>query len=388
MKKISHEIIDDEFKTANINDGIFPVTIIEYYHNHVFKQKLKLNQTIHRLKVPFYAGGYYSQEDSETVIFLNHINKIINPGKKIFRLAIVCYHEARHSIQKTFDKYSYEGFLRDIDNYIRSSTPKDYSEYHDMHSYEIGANLYSVFKAKEYLKNKYPEYYEQQKEEIHQLEQRYYHDYMTYDASDTVERMFQTIKSKMRIHKATKIKSMDKISPILEMFFDENFSYKSIHEIIKHEKFSTLDKRIIYAVLSSKSFLENLTLSNLTEEELNLLSEALQYTNSMYQNQLKSIERVSKTNRITLIEYLKSQKTLVQKISYIDTCCTRLIRNKLKFSRNERKKKEHIKTIPVYLEETNRLVKRRSNKGYLTINVFYIIGTILSIFTIIYLLLT
>ena len=30
MKKISHEIIDDEFKTANINDGIFPVTIIEY----------------------------------------------------------------------------------------------------------------------------------------------------------------------------------------------------------------------------------------------------------------------------------------------------------------------------------------------------------------------
>ena len=257
-----------------------------------------------------------------------------------------------------------------------------------MHSYEIGANLYSVFKAKEYLKNKYPEYYEQQKEEIHQLEQRYYHDYMTYDASDTVERMFQIIKSKMRIHKATKIKSMDKISPILEMFFDENFSYKSIHEIIKHEKFSTLDKRIIYAVLSSKSFLENLTLSNLTEEELNLLSEALQYTNSMYQNQLKSIERVSKTNRITLIEYLKSQKTLVQKISYIDTCCTRLIRNKLKFSRNERKKKEHIKTIPVYLEETNRLVKRRSNKGYLTINVFYIIGTILSIFTIIYLLLT
>ena len=66
---------------------------------------------------------------------------------KIFRLAFVCYHEARHVEQKEFDVYNFETFIDIIDKV----NVLDYGLSHDSYSFEIGANLYSIRKTKEYM---------------------------------------------------------------------------------------------------------------------------------------------------------------------------------------------------------------------------------------------
>lgn len=383
MKKIAHEICEEEKRQYNIEDNIFPITLIEYYNDYVFSQKSKLTEKITASLLPIRTSGFNDLKGNNIVIFLKLTNKIKKIEGKVFRLAEVCYHEMWHSVQKQFDKYSYEGFLRDIDDIFKRDSNNDYLTEHSKYSFEIGANLYGISKAKEYMKNKYPSLYEKEKDMIENKLKEYYFDYMTYDASDNIERTIQLLKNKLRSHNTKRIESMDKLSPVLEIFLNSDMNYKKISEIMGHEKFKGLDKRIVYAFLSSKTFLESLNTEELTNEELSLLSEALQYTNTVYQNQMQLL---TQEKNIKLNEFLKLEKSIIKKLSIIDAYYTKKIKHKLNFKRSDKKSEQHRKSISTYLEETNRLIKKRTSRGYLAINIFYVIGTILSILTIIYLL--
>lgn len=224
MKKNSHEIIEEELRQYGIKLNIFPLTFIEYYKDYVFNKRYNLIKIAVYSSLPLVAGGFNDLKGN-TVIFLNRINKLEKIENKVFRLAQVCYHEARHSVQKTFDEYSYDRFLGDIDMYLQRNM--DYTLEHDKYSFEIGANIYGVEKAKEYLKIKYPELYEKHKEEIEKLEKKYQLDYMTYDLSDTVERTIQLFKlNKLINNKIIKRKSLKEVSPVLEIFLNEDGRFK------------------------------------------------------------------------------------------------------------------------------------------------------------------
>ncbi len=95
--------------------------------------------------------AFNNLKEKDIVIFLNRIDKI-EKVDNIFQLARTCYHEVRHSIQQNFDNYSYEGFLRNID--LLRTNKIYYQVEHDSFSFEIGANLYGISKAKEYIKKK------------------------------------------------------------------------------------------------------------------------------------------------------------------------------------------------------------------------------------------
>ena len=385
MKRISHEIIEEELGQAGIEVNVFPLTFVEYYNSYVFNKKTNLINKMLLSTIPLIAGGFNDLKGN-TVIFLNHINEIEKIENKIFRLAEVCYHEARHSIQQKFDSYSYDGFLRDIDHFLR--TNMDYTLEHDKYSFEIGANLYGVRKAKEYLKTRYPDLYKKHKEEIEKSEKRYQFDYMTYDVSDNIDRTIQMLKltDKVRNNKLIKGKKLKDISPVLEIFLNEDASFKHFSEIVQNDKFNGLDKRIVYAVLSSKSFLEQINMNQLSFEELQLVNESLQYTSALYKNQSKLIEQSLSEKNITYLEYLKSQKSLIKKIGIIDAHYTRKLLDALNFMRSDKKKKEHMESIPTYLEESHQLIRQRKSKGYISITMFYIVGMLISISTIIYLL--
>lgn len=372
MKKIAHEIIEEESKEYNFKINCFPLTFLEYYNNYISGKKFKLLK-IFRYKM---LSGFNDLKGN-AVIFINKVNKIENIEGKIFDLAWLCYHEARHTIQQTFNAYSYECFFSQIESYMRSvSLDIDYKFFHDSYSFEIGANLYSISKAKEYLKNRYPSFYEEEKDRIEKLEKKYTFDYLTYDAVDTVERFIQIGKKVNNKYDS----SLINISPVIKIFMNEDNSFKEISQIINNDKFKLLDSKIVSAFFSCKSFLENVDMDKLSDRELDIINKSLQYTNKVYQNQTKLIEKSYKDKDITLLEYLKSQKSFIGKIKVIDSLFTKMFIRKTNLIRNDKKRKEHIENIPKYLEK----VKSRS-KGYLVFDIFYIIGLLISILTILYL---
>lgn len=387
MKKISHEIIEEELGQPSIELNVFPLTFVEYYNDYVFNKKYNLIKKAPYSTIPLIADGFNDLEGN-IIIFLNRINKIEKIEHKIFRLAQICYHEARHSMQQKFDKYSYNGFLKDIDHFLKTNI--DYTLEHNKYSFEIGANLYAVRKAKEYLETKYPDLYKKHKDEIEKLEKKYQFDYMTYDASDTVERAIQMLKvtNKIGNNKIIKGKSKKEISPVLEIFLNEDASFKNFSEIVQNEKFKELDKRIVYAILSSKSFLEQINMNQLSIEELEIVNKSLQYTSTLYKNQSKLIEQSLSEKNITYLEYLKSQKSLIKKINIIDAHYTRKLLDALNFMRSDKKREKHMESIQNYLEKSHLLIKQRDSKGYLSITMFYIIGMLISISTIIYILIS
>ena len=42
MKRISHEIIEEELGQAGIELNVFPLTFVEYYNSYVFNKKTNL----------------------------------------------------------------------------------------------------------------------------------------------------------------------------------------------------------------------------------------------------------------------------------------------------------------------------------------------------------
>lgn len=384
MKKIAHEIIDEEMEKEGIELNVFPLTFVEYYDNYIFSKNFNLIEMAAYSAAPLIANGLNNLK-GDTVIFLNRINKIEKIENKIFRLANTCYHEARHSMQQKFDEYSYDGFLRDIDHFLE--TDMDYTLEHDKYSFEIGANLYGVRKAKEYLRTKYPTLYEKQKNEIEKKEKIYKLDYMTYDASDNIERAIQKLKKQIEF-KGNKAKPQKEISPILEIFLNEDASFKNLSEVMQNDKFKELDRRIVYAFLSSKSFLEEVDMERLPQEELELVNESLEYTSFLYKNQSKLIEKSLNERTINYLEYLKSQKSLIKKLRIIDAHYTRKLLKLLNFTRSDKKRQEHMENVPKQLDKSASLIRKRENKGYLSITMFYLIGMLISLSTIIYVLIT
>ena len=314
MKMISHEIIDEEVKRTGINNNVFPLTFIEYYNNYIFKGKFSLIKKATYSVMPVISSGF-NDLDGDVIIFLDRINIVKRPYGKLFNLLRVCYHELRHSMQWNFDNYSYDKFLLDLDNYYKKFVDiNDYYNNHDKYSFEIGANIYSVDKASEYLFKKYPEIYNLEKENIKKLKKRYYNDYLMYDASFAFDRVFQTIKKNKMIFK----ENLYDNNPILEIFLDDNLCFKRIDEIINNELFNLLDNRIVSAIISSDSYLKELNIDNLSISDLIFINKYLEYTYNLYNNQLMLLDKNNKDYKKLLKRYNNRINNIYKYISISD----------------------------------------------------------------------
>lgn len=274
-------------------------------------------------------------------------------------LANVCYHEARHSAQKTFDRYSYESFLRDIEQFYRKvGGNRDYKKHHDSYSFEIGANLYGIRMAREYLKKYNLEVYEKFKDKIDRVEQQYEEDYKMYNASYTIDRVLPIIKvaSAFGDNEIIKHDFIKDTSPVLGIFLNGDGSFKRPSEVMSNDKYQELDKRIVYAMFSSLTFLKDLEhMNNLTPDEISIVNEAIDYTSELCRRQMVSLNE-SKSKVHTVISLWSYLKTYFVKYNYI---------------------KRRLNSF-----ESNRELVNGKSRGYLSI---YLLGLIISIGTIIYL---
>lgn len=211
--------------------------------------------------------------------------------KDLFQVIKTCYHEARHSVQQTFDRYSYDRFLCDIERfYMKTDANKDYVDNHDEYSFEIGANLYGVEMAREYLKKNYPKTYERERMVIDAIETRYKNDYILYNPSYTIDKVIPRIRmlNPFGDNEIVKYDFIKDTSPVLSIFLNGDGSFKRPSEVLTNEKYQSLDKRIVYAFFSSELFLKELgNIKDLTPEEVSILNEAMDYTNEVCRVQMR-----------------------------------------------------------------------------------------------------
>ena len=329
MKKIAHEVIEEELKTTSLKISVFPLTFIEYYKKEIFTKPFSLIR-VKNAFISLHTFGMF--EKNNIYVFINRIQKIKKPGKRLFKLLETCYHEARHEMQRRFKEGSYEAFFDDIESFIMKCTYNDYNKNHDCYSFEIGANLYGITKAKEYMQSNYPEIYEGEKDEITEIEEDYRFDYMMYDGPAIIDKFIKIY------HKNAKKYNINpnRISKTLDSFLNEDATFKPIKQIIADEHFEKIDKKVLYSVLSSKSFLKNVNIKTLSSEELSILEESLKYTMGVYVNQTKIIEKEYQKKNIRILYYLQEQKNLIEKILFLKKNYNEILKMK-KILNNDKK---------------------------------------------------
>lgn len=363
MKKIAREITESESKKYGIDINVRPVAFADIVKPDFFTN---CSYTIDKRMKDFYQYSYlpcggYNNFKGTMVVFVDKLLRsfVAKRISSIFMLANVCYHEARHSAQKTFDRYSYESFLRDIEQFYRKvGGNRDYKKHHDSYSFEIGANLYGIRMASEYLKKYNLEVYEKFKDKIDRVEQQYEEDYKMYNASYTIDRVIPRIRvaSAFGDNEIIKYDFIKDTSPVLGIFLNGDGSFKRPSEVMNDEKYQDLDKRIVYAMFSSLSFLRDLEhMDNLSLEEVSIVNEAIDYTSELCRRQMASLDE-SKSKVHTMISLLSYLKTYFAEYKYI---------------------KRRLNSF-----ESNRELVNGKSRGYLSI---YLLGLIISIGTIIYL---
>lgn len=286
MKKIVYDIMKSEselyLKQYNEDINVFPVTFVEFYHDLIVDNHYKLVDKFKMAFVPMETSAFYQTSADRIIIFLNQYKNSFQGNAPNFNFIFMCYHEARHVMQRRFNMYSYDSFLNELDSNIKNCSFNNYMLHHDEFSFEIGANMYGVEKAKKYMMKNFPSQYELEKENISIKEENYQFNYFTYDSCDTVDFAIQIMKdNKYDFRKAT--------FPF-SIFYNSDLSYKSIDDIMSNDLCQRLDKRCLYAIFSSNSFLEQVDISSLSYEEKSILIESLEYYKNIYFNQLKYLD--------------------------------------------------------------------------------------------------
>lgn len=307
LKKIANDIIDEEAKKNNLKIKAYPVTLIEYYTDFVFKDNFSLQRFNDFSGYPFNSVGFH--DEGNIIIFVNKIKreKVVKGNSSLLLLALLStvYHEIRHNLQEKYDKSSYEDFLVSLERLLRSGKVREfnYEKNHDEFSYEIGADLYGIRRTKEYLINKYPEIYDEVKRNIENIEKYCLINYYMYDASYIYDLVIPIIRDKLRNGNYSKN----------YIVLNNDGSFSSVREMFDNSQFNDLDIRIRAAIMSSRTYLKELDYGELSYDELEYLNEMVNYTNTIYDNQLNYLEKIAGKGVISDNEILSKKQGVIKR---------------------------------------------------------------------------
>lgn len=280
-KQLTSIIISIMTKVLNENnlDSRFVVGTYKEYASII-----KTNKTIDQDTKDWYiksldqAIAHYNKSINTIIIFIDRIlKKYKTPEKQLVVSMISCFHEVRHVIQDKFDEYSFESFLKNIEDYYNMIDPDDYIDNQDYYSYEIGANLYAIDKTIYFLKKIDKETFEKEKMFLYGLRSKYFENYYSYNVLKYFEPVVQNIKENRYVPDYK----------ILKIFFNDDGTTKKVEEIIKDENYKKLDKRIVYYIFSSNAFSNYIEQGK--DEELELISNSISYVMNVLNNQEKYI---------------------------------------------------------------------------------------------------
>ena len=300
LRKIIYQTIEQELQKNHLECDILPVTTLEFLKMILFSKDYDWFEKIFYFTFPFNSNGFCHSSHQEIVIFLNRFMQIKDANLCLFDLLFVCYHEMRHLYQDyTFPIDTLEGYLKYIEYNIRIfDLNDDYNNNHDKYSSEIGANLYGIHKAKEAFLKKYPDQFDKIKDIYNNLENKFIVDYFSYDPMDTINRY--VLMMQLRYKETQSIFSRDKSfnlpNSVTEIFLRDDYTCKSLIEVIQHPNFSFIEKKLIYSFITSDVFLKSISLEELSAEERILFNEAISYAKTFYQNQKNTLIKYNSYN--------------------------------------------------------------------------------------------
>ena len=349
LKKISLEVLEEEWKKEKVEGNFYPITITEYYKKILSSKKLTKLEKIFSLITPLSCPAFYTEKNQEIIVFISYFSQYKIKENQLFNLIFACFHEFRHLYQnQKWKKNSLTGYLHIIEQKIRLiDTENDYLFNHDLYSFEIGANLYGISKAKKYIQKNYPNKYQKIKLSIEEQEKKYIINYFTYDAIDTINRYILL----ERKNNKAKIKNKNSLDSISKIFLNDDYSCKKIKDIIENKAFSSLEKELVYSFITTEEFLKSISLDDLTTEETTLLTNALIYALVLYQNQKITLQKYQ-------LEKEVHQNFLTTKITKLYQELNNIIIGNEKTFRNEKNKKTHQENIHTYLN----LIKIKKEK--------------------------
>ena len=220
MKEIANQIISKELEEYHLDVNFFPMTTFEYYMQYVPKSHFNdINSLIQLIKYPFttmYAYNLlFKNGKNDIIILLDKFKKI---DSQLFNLLDTCFHEIRHSIQQKFDSYSYAGFLKKVEVFLRKCYQANYQLYHDCYSDEIDANMFAASKTKEFLKKNYPDIYRLENDIMEKNDKKIKINYLLCDASNKICKAIYTA----RLVK----KNLNEMSPAFNIFIYDYNNFK------------------------------------------------------------------------------------------------------------------------------------------------------------------
>lgn len=275
-KKLINDLLTKEINKQNDNVEILAMSTIDFIlkklTNNICLRNLNINDYIKNQGL--YNWISYDKYKTGTPTIYNIVNIHLDVIKKdskdkyeyLYNLLTTLYHEYYHRLEYISEKNNQLDNIKDsIETFIKDNNQlKLYYNYHDNFNFEINANLYSIKKTEEYLKQ-YPNVYKKLRNKIEYDKVIYQLNYINYD----IQSFFNYINKN--------IKQLKELPEPINILYDKEYNLNPINELYKAKRWITINDEIKKIILSSKSYIENQNIEKLSQEERTILLESLKY---------------------------------------------------------------------------------------------------------------
>lgn len=252
-KKIIKDIIVIEEEKYNTKINLELLGRLTFFKNEIKNNSIKLFKPSAYLTL-LMSNGLFLKNSNKSVIFVTKLNEVIFTSNNLRNLVDTVFHEIRHhyQFQHNIPKSDYERFLINIERITLCFTNIGY-EYRYM---ELDAFYYSRLMTKKHLNLNDPLY-----------------DLLILEAEYKLKTFNPNFYFKIFHKVLTKNRNLIPKSLIFffNTFYNNDFTFKSIHEIMHQINKEPIDLEVIVTIFSSKVFLEQLDFENLSKEELEFL---------------------------------------------------------------------------------------------------------------------
>ena len=250
-RKIIKDIIILEEEKYNIEIDLQLLGRLTFFKNDVKNKNIKLMDPSTYLS-PLLSDGLFLEDSNKSVVFVTKLNELIFTSNSLRNLVETTFHEIRHHYQYNNPKSYYEKFLIDMEYIILCFGNIRYEDRY----MELDSFYYSRLMTKKYLNLNDPLY-----------------DFLIVEN----EYMLKTFNPNWYFEKFHKILTKNRnLIPKESLFFfntfyNDDFTFRSIYEIMDKINKEPIDLEIGTTILSSKVFLEQLDFEKLSKEELKFL---------------------------------------------------------------------------------------------------------------------
>ena len=255
VKELIKTVVEEESKRYGFNINCKAINPIYIYKENL-SQKTKLityyKATISVL--PYYGIQTKNKSNiSIALVFLNRYKSHIFNTNNIFEYLYTAYHEIRHILQEETKIKPDINRLSIIMQELTDYTTVDYYINHDSFSFEIDAIEYGIIMAEKLLKNN--GLYEENIGVIEKKKTTLEIEKIKFDFDNIFEKLDKNIKQyKAKNEIYTNAEGMY----LIDTLYNDDFSLRTIDEIINNTYFNFLDEQTRYKILSSNAILNSL----------------------------------------------------------------------------------------------------------------------------------